>query len=93
MTHHIKLNHHYAGAVLCGDKNFEVRYNDRGYQKGDKVVFSVVDDGGITLSHPLSRTTFEITYVLCGWGVKENWCVFGISPWKTECEWKEEEND
>ena len=92
MIHHIKLNHHYAEAVLCGDKNFEIRYNDRGYQKGDKVVFSVVKDDDSHIAHPLSRTTFEITYVLQGWGLKDNWCVFGIRK-VTEGITVEEEND
>ena len=76
--HNIKLRQWYADSVLSGEKNFEVRYNDRGYQKGDKVVFRVVDEAGCSVSHPLNEEEFEITYLLQGWGLKENWCAFGI---------------
>lgn len=67
----------FADAVMSGEKNFEVRYNDRGYQKGDKVKFKVMD-GSISSYHPLNERTFEITYVLNGWGIKEDYVVFGI---------------
>ena len=36
-THKIKLREEYADAVFSGDKSFEIRYNDRGYQKGDRI--------------------------------------------------------
>jgi ASC-1-like (ASCH) protein len=39
-THEIKLDKEYFDSVLCGDKTFEIRHNDRGYQKGDKVIMS-----------------------------------------------------
>lgn len=91
MTHHIKLSHHYADAVLCGQKNFEIRYNDRGYQRGDKVVFTVVDDSKITISHPLSHETFIITYLVHGYGLEKDWCVFGIRPLKGTNESEEED--
>ena len=78
MTHHLKLSHHYADAVMTGQKNFEIRYNDRGFQKGDKVSFTVVDDSKITMSHPLNRETFLITYLVHGFGLEKDWCVFGI---------------
>lgn len=77
MTHEIKLQKEFADAVLSGEKCFEVRYNDRGYQKGDKVKFKVVS-GSLSLYHPLVEQTFEITYVLNGYGIKEDYVVFGI---------------
>lgn len=80
MTHKIKIEKPYADAVLSGEKTFEVRYDDRGYQKGDEIEFIVIDpknyDNPIT--HPLDGRIFYITYVLHGWGIKEGWCVFGI---------------
>lgn len=77
-THYIKLRFEYAGAVLCGDKNFEIRYNDRGYQKGDRVRFSVVDEEGNRMNHDLNHVMFEISYLIHGYGLKDDWCVFGI---------------
>ena len=79
MTHNIKLNKCYADAVLSGEKNFEIRYNDRGYQKGDKVQF-IVMDGMIHEQHPLNDKTYVITYLVHGYGLDKDWCVFGIKP-------------
>lgn len=79
-THNIKLNHNYADAVMNGDKNFEIRYNDRGYQRGDRVIFTVVNDSQLTVAHPLNREAFTITYLVHGYGLQDNWCVFGIKP-------------
>lgn len=81
-THVIKINQNYADAVLHGEKNFEIRYNDRGYQKGDRVFFIVVDDSGSAIAHRLSHEAFRITYLIHGYGLKEGWCVFGIKKWE-----------
>jgi ASC-1-like (ASCH) protein len=78
MVHGIKLSMHYADAVYYGEKNFEVRYNDRGYQKGDEIRFKVVDDAGVEISHPLNKIKYEITYLIHAVGLKEGWCAFGI---------------
>ena len=45
MIHTIKLDIQFADAVLSGEKNFEVRENDRGYQRGDlvKSLFLIMD--------------------------------------------------
>lgn len=77
MIHHLKISDKFADAVLNGDKTFEVRYNDRGYNKGDVIVFTVVDSS-FTVTHPLTDKMFEITYVLSGWGIKEDYVVFGM---------------
>lgn len=81
MTHKIKIDKPYADAVLSGDKTFEVRYDDRGYQKGDEIEFTVIDSKDVydsSITHPLNGRIFYITYVLHGWGIKDGWCVFGI---------------
>ena len=79
--HRIKIRESFADAVYSGDKTFEVRKNDRGYQKGDYVDFIVLyDDGCEYTDHPLSKKRYEITYVLSGWGIEDGFCVFGIKP-------------
>lgn len=77
MTHTLKLHKEYADAVLSGEKSFEIRFNDRGYQKGDFIEFNVID-GIYEINHPLNDKTFVITYVLNGWGLQENWCALAI---------------
>ena len=80
MTHKIKIRESFADAVNRGDKTFEVRKNDRGYQKGDIVEFTVLydSDGCEYVDHPLSKKRYVITYVLSGWGIEDGFCVFGI---------------
>ena len=80
MIHQLKIKESFANAVLRGDKTFEVRENDRGFQTGDFVMFTVLynSDGLEMINHPLSKRLYEITYVLSGWGIKEGYVVFGI---------------
>ena len=77
-----KILEPFADAVLSGEKTFEIRKNDEGYQKGDIIRFKVMSSECFTNpSHPLNDSRYEITYVLSGWGLKEDYCVFGIKPW------------
>lgn len=78
--HEIKLHENYVDAVKSGEKNFEVRNNDRGYQKGDRIKFTVVEGGlGLTsILQPLEDKLYEITYVHSGLGMEKNFVVLGI---------------
>lgn len=79
MIHKLKIKEEFAEAILTGDKTFEVRLNDRGFQRHDRVRFTVIDNINVPhVSHPLHGKTFAITYVLSGWGIKEDYVVFGI---------------
>ena len=80
MEHRIKILESFADAVYSGEKNFEVRKNDRGYQKGDVVWFTVLyDSDKLEMTcHPLNAVPYEITYVLSGWGIEDGYVVFGI---------------
>ena len=81
MRHEIKIGKDFATAILSGEKNFEIRKNDRGYQRGDTVVFRVIDkEGNEVEDHPLHGAAYEITYVLNGWGLRDGFCCFGIRP-------------
>ena len=76
--HVIKIQQDFADAVFCGDKSFEIRYNDRGYQKGDLIRFRVVDGDEFNRYHKLNDKTYEITYVLSGWGIYEGYVGIAI---------------
>lgn len=79
MTHEIKIQNEFAQAVYLGEKTFEVRNNDRGYQKGDLIKFKVMDGYFNNSTHPLNDMTFEITYVLGSFvGLAPNYVAFGI---------------
>lgn len=82
MTHRIKLKEQYAKAVEAGEKTFEIRYNDRGYQKGDLIIFNVVtndgDDAGLNTLYNLP--IYEITYVHSGLGMEHGYVALAIRP-------------
>lgn len=81
MLHNIKIKESFADAIVGGDKTFEIRYNDRGYQKGDIVVFQCVNNNEAFLQsiyHLINYMVFEIDYVLSGYGLKDGFCVFGF---------------
>ena len=79
MTHSIKLREDYIEPVISGEKNFEVRENDRGYQKGDLVKFTPISRQGVQyIDCVLWKKTYEITYVHSGLGLEKNYVVFGI---------------
>lgn len=88
MEHKITIIKEFADAVLSGDKTFDVRENDKGYQRGDTVRFEVYDYLGYTQSwdtrHPITKKRYIITYVLSGWGISEGYVVFGIKPLEEE---------
>ncbi len=84
MTHNIKLNYEFCDDVLSGDKCFEIRYNDRGFQKGDLIKFISVDSSGCKRPHPVDNKTYLITYVLGGWGLKDNFVALGIKESEDE---------
>lgn len=81
MIHDLKIFKSFADAIISGDKTFEVRHNDRGFQKGDKVRFKVEDhleNLEKSEDHPISKKLYEITYVLNSWGINEGFVVFSI---------------
>ena len=43
MIHELKIHKQWADAKLAGEKPFEIRRNDRGFQKGDIVRYKVID--------------------------------------------------
>lgn len=76
--HCIKIQQEFADAVCSGDKSFEIRYNDRGYQKGDLIHFRVMDGTDFNKYHMLNDKTYEVTYVLSGWGLCEGYVALAI---------------
>lgn len=90
-THNLKLSVEFCDAVLRGEKTFEVRKNDRGFQMGDLIRFVPTDgtsyrssDGTVIehAKHEISGHTYKITYILNGWGIKNGYVVLGIKEIK-----------
>lgn len=74
--HRLKLSYSFWDAVMSGEKTFELRENDRGFQKGDLITFQEVDEIGIKTTR--TSENFVITYVLPGWGLKDNYVALAI---------------
>ena len=79
-VHNLKILSDYADAIVAGDKTFEIRENDRGFQKGDFIKFRVTDKTGISNNylHPINNKLYEITFVLSEWGVKNGFVALAI---------------
>jgi len=74
MIHELKILEPYYEAMRHFGKNFTVRLNDRGFQKGDTVIFRKPDE-------PYSPLIAKkITYVLQGgaFGIDPRYCVLGL---------------
>ncbi len=70
MTHHVlKIEDCYYDAKVNGDKPFEVRLNDRGFQKGDLVSYTTAD--GLHKRAGLWKITYVTHY-----GQSAGYCVF-----------------
>lgn len=77
-THNLKILNDFADAVVAGDKTFELRQNDRGYQKGDYIKFQAIDDHRVENPHLINDNLYEITFVLNGWGLQDGYVALGI---------------
>lgn len=70
MIHELKILSSFVRPILDGSKTFEIRENDRGFQKGDRVQFKVYPDDwtrrNSSIIDEFEHKVFEITYVING---------------------------
>jgi hypothetical protein len=89
--HELKCWPEFFDAVKRGDKPFDVRKNDRGYQRGDVLVLRKWDpaphngshyvkpDGGhVTYADRADTVRLDVTYVLSGFGIESGYVCMGI---------------
>ena len=76
MKHLLKIEDCYYEAIISGEKTFEVRYNDRNYQKGDMIEFREVT------YNRMRKGTWVISNVHNGYGLKECFVVLAIRDLK-----------
>jgi hypothetical protein len=84
--HEVKCERQYWLAVEAGEKPFEVRNDDRGYQRGDWLKLICTRDGMYSMKDrlPNGDAKFlmrEITYVLTGgrYGIDPGYVVLGLA--------------
>lgn len=78
--HFIKIKSRYVESISSGEKNFEVRYNDRDYQVDDVLVMYEVDDEGKIKDNLLLRRVIYLLKDSDIEGLKPGWCVLGTAP-------------
>lgn len=85
MTHCLKINPIYLDEIVNGEKMFEVRKNDRNFQKDDVLVLQAYDnEKKLYLGKEIE---VEVTYVLQEFeGLKDEYVVLGI---KTKSSYEE----
>lgn len=77
-VHHIKLDIKYCDDVLCRRKSFEIRYNDRKYEAGDRIIFIPVKNGK-ALKHDISKIQYSIIYILDNFiGLQDGYIAFSM---------------
>ena len=59
--HELKTDAPFFDAVKSGEKKFELRFNDRGFQKGDTLLLKRMDGFALT-----GELRCKVTYVLAG---------------------------
>lgn len=70
-THNLKLSIEFCDAVLSGEKTFEVRKNDRGFQTGDLIRFIPTDgtsyrnSDGTVREHAKHEISGTYTLICC----------------------------
>lgn len=81
MKHELKISPPYFEAVQSGEKTFEIRQDDRGFQKGDVVVLrewkEIITPGYFNDGYTGFQVMREITYVT-SFQQKPGWVVFGM---------------
>lgn len=92
--HLVKCWPAYFGAIVSGEKPFDVRLDDRGYQKGDVLhlrEWSPVDGyvttyGGRECLPEYHEVKLRITYVLSGgkFGIEAGYVVLGLTTLEAE---------
>ena len=77
MRHDLKTEYPYFAAIKADEKFFEIRHNDRGFQKGDEVLLQEYYPAPLGGTYGNDAIKVEITYVTA-FMQKDNWVVFGF---------------
>ena len=75
MTHEIKIDQQYYVRILSREKLFEIRCNDRDYQKGDEVILKEICSD--TKKETGSKLQATVGFV-CSYEQKIGYVVFSL---------------
>ena len=77
-VHEVKIIPRFIKAVASGKKPFEIRYNDRNYQEGDKLILKGWDNNAQVYTGEVVDCV--ITFVLRGgqFGIETRYAALGL---------------
>ena len=78
MTHELKILPEYYEEVKCGNKNFELRKNDRDYMEGDTIRLRAWDGEKHLYKAPLERTVKFVLMDCPEYGLMDGYCILGF---------------
>lgn len=78
MIHELKTHSEYFKAILTGDKTFELRKDDRNFQRGDELLLKEYNPLTNTFSGKFLHR--RIKYILRGgkFGLEEGFCIMSM---------------
>lgn len=78
MTHELKILPQYYDEVKAGNKNFELRKNDRDYMVHDTVILKAWENGQYLNKEPLERTIKYILMDCPEYGLMDGYVILGF---------------
>lgn len=75
MQHELKILSEYFEAVASGEKKFEARFDDRGYQVGDELILCEIDQDE---SYTGRMVCVTVTYIYRGDYCRRGFCIMSI---------------
>lgn len=84
-THKLKILAPFADAITRGEKTFEVRRNDRAFEKGDLLEFEAINEKTLEPEpHQINGQRYRVGYILrfedFPAGLADGFAVFAITP-------------
>lgn len=78
MLHKLKTHSEFFNAIVRGDKEFEVRKDDRNFQRGDELLLE--EYNAFTKAYTGRFIHRRIKYILRGgqFGIEEGYCVMSF---------------
>ena len=78
MTHELKILPQYYEEVKAGNKNFELRKNDRDYMENDTIILKAWDGEKYLDKEPLKRTIKYLLMDCPEYGLMDGYVVLGF---------------
>lgn len=77
---YLNTSNHEQQRLILGLKTAEIRYNDRDFQLGDFICFSISERLQEILGVKAEQVMFEITHVHSGLGLQPGYVMLSLGP-------------